>query len=58
MARRSKQTEDKFSDARNRKHGVCMGASCLHCAGSGYRKNGTVCGHVIGCRCDECKGKQ
>ena len=32
----------------------CLHSSCSECAGSGVKKNGGACVHMISCRCSKC----
>ena len=52
IERRTKQHEEVMAKIHDRQQ--CLHKNCAQCGGTGKRKDGTVCVHMISCSCDRC----
>lgn len=53
--KRKKEQEDKFPfELPGKKPRPCLHEACPECHGSGRKKNGQICVHMLSCKCIRC----
>lgn len=49
-----KRQQKHLGQVRKRSGGPCLHDSCTECVGTGVKKDGTQCVHMISCPCPKC----
>ena len=52
LERRNQQHQEAISKVKDRQN--CLHNGCFECYGTGIKKDGSVCIHMISCPCDRC----